>query len=183
MQRYKTVLKSGFILMLVAAFMLIVYNIVLQRLIEDVLRAFLSLDAGKRAELGLSFASSIVGTFVGAIFALVVALVQFSIQASSESRQRRLETALEFYRELVSSEFTQAREESINLFIKCTRKKSNLDAFFKDLKEDEKHSIWEVIFFFRRLQLVIECNRIDYNLVKKCLGGNSLDGIISGLTA
>ena len=171
MKRYGSILRFIFLISIVVVIM--ACSPIFQKPIGEAYKAFLNLDPGKQTELLFTFLSSIIGTFVGAIFALGIALCQFSIQKSSELKQRRLETTLDFHREWVSVDFMEARFETNKIFTEH-RKDGNLDGFYSDLSVERKSNIRMVLAFFRRLQLDIEHKRVDDELTKELFGGEFL---------
>ena len=133
-----------------------------------------NLTPDKQAELIFTFISNLFGTIIGGLLAYLIALSQFRIQSNSEAKQRRIDTAFDFHRELVSVELTQARGEANKLFTNYITAR-DLDDFYSSLPADEKRPIQMVLSFFRRLQLAVEYNRVDKDLVRELLSGEFLE--------
>ena len=104
-----------------------------------------------------------IGAAIGAYLAFIIAKNQFQTQKDSEDKQKRLDITLDFFAEFASYKFAQNRREAGKIF-KRNLNAVNLDSFYSTLNDDEKQSILETFSFFRRLQLVIEHNRIDKNM-------------------
>lgn len=126
------------------------------------------LDAQKQIELLATFISNLLGTVVGAGLAFWFALRQFSLQSDLEAGKKRIDTTFELHREIIE-DLVKARTQADRL-LKTHQKGKTLDVLQRELAEAEIYPILQVVFFYRRLQLAIDYNRVEDSLVPELFG-------------
>jgi ABC-type multidrug transport system fused ATPase/permease subunit len=141
-----------------------------KELIGFFILSFSSLLQEKRTELIFTFASNLLGTFVGAGLAFFFALHLFKIQSNSEAKKKRIDTTFDLLQEFSTHEMAEARSQADKIFT-AHKTATSIEDFYRNLTEDEKRFIRQVLFFFRRLQLSIEYNRVEASPVLKLFGG------------
>ena len=112
--------------------------------------------------------ASLIGASIGGIFAYLIALYQFKIQKNAEIRERQVKTALAFYEEMTSNDFSFSRTTASKVFDEYFTANS-LSDFYSDLPEEKRKHIRIVTAFFRRLQLNVEYNLIDKQMMLNLL--------------
>ena len=164
------VFKPVIVFIFVCAIVGIIFSALdLKKPIVESIQYFLALPLEKRIELSFVFISGLIGTLVAAFLAYMFALIQFKIQAYSQAAQRRMDITFDFHRELISSEFAQARSETEKIFTD-NKTANNLGDFYSKLSEEHKRPIRLLLSYFRRLQLAVEYDRVDGNLTLNLLG-------------
>lgn len=121
--------------------------------------------------LAVELILNIFGVITGAVLAYLFALRQFRIQKESDNRQIQINTALDFFEELTSDDFSRARSEANKIF-KAHIHATSLDDFY--YTEDIRQPIRKVLSFFRRLQLSIEYGRVDHEMAVDLFAGEFL---------
>ncbi|MEH2308883.1 hypothetical protein [Nostoc sp.] len=159
MWRFRAIKILIFVLVIVVA-VLIYYNFNLVKHIEGVIQPFLNLEGGKQTELIFTFISNLIGTAIGALFAFLIALRQLKYQSSLEAKKKRVDITFDLYQEFSTNEMAEARSQADKIFT-AHKTASNIDDFYRNLPEVEKYPIRHVLYFYQRLQLAIEHDRVE----------------------
>ncbi|MEM8718894.1 MAG: hypothetical protein AAGE84_06240 [Cyanobacteria bacterium P01_G01_bin.39] len=125
------------------------------------------LEPQKQIELLATLTSNLLGTVIGAGLAFWFALRQFSIRSSSESQKNRIDTTFSLHQE-ITTELFEARVKADELL--TMHKTKSLDILQNHLSETETRYVWQIIFFYRRLELAIDYERIELSLIPELFG-------------